>query len=217
MNQASTVTLDFNPLAPEVTANPYPFYDRFRSAAPVFKTPLGRWFLTRHSDVSLVLRDRRFGRTFAVNSQKTYGPDALKEPSQAAISRMMLFMDPPDHARVRGLFAKAFSPRRMEEMRSRIQSIADRLIDDVEPRGQMDVVADFAYRLPIIVTCEMLGIPDEDRTQCLASFRMSGRMIDALPMNGDEMKQANEQVLFLERYFHGLFELRRREPRNDLT
>ena len=83
----------------------------------------------------------------------------------------MLQLDPPDHGRLRSLVVRAFSARRIEDMRPRIQAIVDDIINQVEPRGHMDLIADFAYRLPVTVICDMLGIPEGDREIFHASSR----------------------------------------------
>jgi len=87
----------------------------------------------------------------------------LKELSPIAdvMVRMLLFMDPPSHTRLRSHALEAFTPRRVEGLRPRIQQIVDSLLDAVQPNGSMDVMADFANPLPAIVTAEMLGVPSE--------------------------------------------------------
>ncbi|HCI82794.1 MAG TPA: cytochrome P450, partial [Ktedonobacter sp.] len=81
--------------------------------------------------------------------------------------RQMLFLDPPAHGRVRGLASKAFTPRRVERLRSHIQDITNSLLDAVQNKGSMDVIADLAYPLPAIVTAEMLGVPTSDYPQLI--------------------------------------------------
>jgi len=77
----------------------------------------------------------------------------------------MLFLDPPDHTRLRSLVNKAFTPRVVEAMRPHIQQIVDELLDVVQEKGQMEVISDFAYPLPAIVIAELLGVPSQDRDQ----------------------------------------------------
>ena len=207
----------FNPFDPAFIANPYPFYHRLREAAPVWKAPLGMWVLTRHADAAAVLKDRRFGKDYVGLMTRTHGPDAMNEPARASLGHTMLVRDPPDHTRLRSLVTKAFTARRVEEMRPRIAAIVDRLIDRVEADGRMDVMRDFANRLPIIVVCDMLGIPEEDREQFFVRSRVNGRQLDPVPMTREELDEANANTLETNTYFATLFERRRREPRDDLT
>ncbi len=144
-------------------------------------------------------------------------PQILEEPVYRSMSRWMLQQDPPDHGRLRGLVVRAFTAQRVEDMRPRIQQIVDEIIDRVEPRGHMDLIADFAFRLPVTVICEMLGIPDEHLEPFLTSSRGSGRLLDPAPLTKDEINQHNAFNLASAEYFRSLFELRRRQPGSDLT
>ena len=153
----------FNPLSPEFIADPYPFYHRLRAADPMHLTPLGFYVASRHADITSILRDKRFGKDFVGRMTRRFGPQILEEPVYRSMSHWMLQQDPPDHGRLRGLVVRAFTARRVEDMRPRIQQIVDDIIDRVEPRGRMDLIADFAFRLPVTVICDMLGIPAEDR------------------------------------------------------
>jgi len=207
----------FDPLAPDVIANPYHFYDRYRTCEPVHKTPLGFWFVTQHDHVSSVLRDEHFGRYFEHETTLLNGPSAMEEPLQQAMSRMMLFLEPPDHPRVRRLISKAFSSTRIQEMRPRIRTIAENLIDEVQLHGRMDVISDFAIPLPMVVICDMMGIPSEDRSTFMRNFRVTSRVLDIVPLTPDEKVEATAQLTYLENYFRGLFEMRRMSPGDDLT
>ena len=208
---------DFNPLDPAFIANPYPTYHRLRAAAPVWRSPIGFNVVTRYDDAALVLRDRRFGKGYLENITKRYGPDIVNEPAFASMSRTMLVLDPPDHTRLRGLVTKAFTARRVEAMRPQIAAVVDALIDRVYAQGGMDVIKDFAHRLPIIVICDMLGIPEEDREQFFNSSKVNGRLVDPVPLSPEEIVTANANTVETNAYFDSLFELRRRDPKDDLT
>ena len=208
---------DFNLLDPAFIANPYPIYHRLRAMAPVWRSPIGFNVVTRYDDTTVVLRDRRFGKNYIANITKNYGPQIVDEPAYASMSRTMLVLDPPDHTRLRSLVTKAFTARRVEAMRPQIAAVVDALLDRVEPQGGMDVIKDFAHRLPIIVICDMLGIPEADREQFFQSSKVNGRLVDPLPLTPDEIVAANANTLETNAYFDSLFELRRREPQDDLT
>jgi len=207
----------FNPLSPEFIANPYPHYHQLRSVDPVHRSPLGFFVASRHEDVGFVLRDKRFGKDFVGRMTRRFGAQVMDEPVYRSMRHWMLQQDPPDHTRLRGLVVKAFTARRVEDMRPRIQQIVDATLDRVAPRGRMDLIADFAFRLPVVVICEMLGIPEDDQELFFAGARTSGRLLDPVPLSRAEIDEANVDNLASAEYFHGLFELRRRQPGDDLT
>ena len=102
-------------------------------------------------------------------------------------------------------------------MRPRIQQIVDGIIDRVKLQGRMDLIADLRSGLPVTVICDMLGIPEEDREVFFTSSRTGGRLLDLAPLSRVEIDEQNSYNLTMAEYFHGLFELRRREPGDDLT
>jgi cytochrome P450 len=210
--------LEFNPLDPAFIADPYPFYRRLRETAPVFKTPQGLWLVTRYDDVTFALRDKRFGKDFVGNLERRYGNLArMEEPAVASLGRTMLVLDPPDHTRLRALVTKAFTARRVADMRPRIKALVDAQLDRVIDKGEMDVMRDLAHRLPVIVICDMLGIPEDHRAPFLAGSNVNGRILEPVPMSREELDQANRNTQMAGAYFDQLCELRRREPRDDLT
>ena len=207
----------FNPLSPDFIRNPYPAYERLRTTDPMHLTPLGFYLASRHSDVGAILRDKRFGKDFVGRTTKRYGPGIMNEPVFRSMRHWMLSQDPPDHTRLRGLVVKAFTARRVEDMRARIQSIVDDSLDRVAARGRMDLIGEFAFRLPVIVICDMLGIPREDREIFFVRERTAGRLLDPVALTRAEIDAANASHLASTAYFHRLFERRRREPGADLT
>jgi cytochrome P450 len=207
----------FNPMAPEFIANPYPFYHRLRALEPMHLTPIGLYVASRHAEVTAILRDKRFGKDYVGRMTRRFGPQILDEPIYRSMSHWMLQLDPPDHGRLRGLVVRAFTARRVEDMRPRIQAIVDQLIDRVAPRGEMDVISEFAFRLPVIVICDMLGIPEDHREAFFVGTRNAGRLLDLAPLTPEEIKEHNAGNLAVAEYFRALFDLRRREPGDDLT
>jgi cytochrome P450 len=136
-------------------------------------------------------------------------------PVFQSLRRSMLVQDPPDHTRMRGLVVRAFTARRVEEMRPRIEALVKELLDTIEPRGHMDVIADLSHKLPVIVICDMLGVPEEDRAQFLGSFRISGRALEPIPLSASELEEANASTLRTRTYFLSLFERREKDPGGD--
>jgi cytochrome P450 len=207
----------FDPLSPDYIRDPYPSYERLRRLDPVHLTPFGNYVVSRHAEVSLVLRDKRFGKDFVDRSSRRYGPEIMDEPVFRSMRHWMLQQDPPDHTRLRGLVVKAFTARRVEDMRPRIQQIVDETLDRVKSRGHIDLIEDFAFRLPVTVICDMLGIPEDHREVFYKSSRDGGRLLDPVPMSRAEIDDANAGSLMAQAYFKQLFDLRRREPGDDLT
>src|SRR5262245_43212550 len=211
----TSTEVEFNPFLPEFHANPYPFYHRLRAADPVHRTPMGLWVLTRYDDVVSVLRDPRYGREeFDQILANVYGEDT----TNASRARSMLFRDPPDHTRLRGLVSQAFTPRVIERMRSHIQEIVDRLLDRVQTANAIDVISDLAYPLPVTVICEMLGVPTDAHSEIRQWSADLARSVDAIGMPMDEevvnRGRAAQQAML--DYFRDLIPERRREPRDDL-
>jgi cytochrome P450 len=215
--QAATAEPLFNPLAPEFIRDPYPHYERLRSTDPVHITPHGMYLASRHAEVSLVLRDKRFGKDFVERSKRRYGPKIMEEPIFRSMSHWMLQQDPPDHTRLRGLVVKAFTARHVEDMRPRIQEVVDQTLDRIADRGRMDLIEDYAFRLPVTIICDMLGIPEEHREAFYSGSRDGGRILDPVPLTPSEIAQGNAGNLMAQMYFQQLFELRRRNPGDDLT
>ena len=215
--QTATSEPLFNPLSPDFIRNPYPHYVRMRSVDPVHLTEHGMYVASRHADIAVVLRDKRFGKDYPDRMWRRYGPKAMEEPVFRNFSLTMLQQDPPDHTRLRGLVVKAFTARRVEDMRPRIQAIVDENLDRIIPQGKMDLIEDFAFRLPVTVICDMLGIPDEHRELFYTGARGSGRILEPVPMTPEEVKQGNAAQAMTKMYFDNLFDLRRKNPGDDLT
>ena len=215
--EANSTAPLFNPLSPDFIRDPYPHYDVLRRVDPVHSTPHGMFLVSRHAEVSSVVRDKRFGKDFVERSVRRYGPKIMDEPIFRSMSHWMLQQDPPDHTRLRGLVVKAFTARRVEDMRPRIQEIVDQTLDRVIPNGHMDLIEDFAFRLPVTVICDMLGIPEEHREVFYNGSRDGGRILDPVPLSPAEIAQGNAAFAMSQMYFQQLFDLRRKQPGDDLT
>jgi cytochrome P450 len=172
----------------------------------------GVWLITRYDDVVAVLKDGRFVKDW----RKAKTPEQIAQmPHQAEVlvklDRNMLKLDAPDHTRLRALVHKAFTPRLVADLRDRIQAIAEALLDAVHAKGEMDLIADYAFPLPIIVIAELLGVPSEDRDK----FRVwSDRVVS--PTSYAEVEQTASAMLDFTAYLRVLFEARRTAPQDDL-
>ena len=133
--QTATTGPLFNPLSPDFIRDPYPHYQRLRTTDPMHPTPLGAFVASRHAEASLVLRDKRFGKDFVDRTHPALRTKIMDEPVFRSMSHWMLQQDPPDHTRLRGLVVKAFTARRVEDMRPRIQQIVDDTLDASSARA----------------------------------------------------------------------------------
>ncbi len=213
--------LEFNPFLPEMRVDPYPLYHRLRSRDPVHQSFPGVWILTRYADCVAVLRDPGRFSNDSRNSElyQAFRAARGREPTimEDTAGRTMLFIDPPDHTRLRNLVNKAFTARRIEALRPHVREIVKGLLDDIEASGRdtFDLVNEVAYPLPVTVICEMLGVPSQDWEQF---HRWSSALVVTLdPVMSDEvLGPANEAALAFADYFTGLLTDRRAHPREDL-
>jgi len=204
----------FNPMDPEFLADPYPTYHRLRAEDPVHQSPLGFWVLTRYDDVSAVLRDPRFIKEpLAALVAARFGAEVPR-----GVGLSMLDRDPPDHTRLRGLVSKAFTPRVVDGLRSRIQQIVDELITRVQAAGSMDVIEEFAYPIPVNVICEMLGVPLADHERFKGWSLDIARGLDSiwLPPDSEVPRRSAASRHAINDYFRGLIAQRRASLRGDL-
>jgi cytochrome P450 len=204
-------------LDPEVLANPYPLFRRLRSEDPVhWDAFLHTWVVTRYVDVLEVLHN--------FSAQRTHTPEKLEAMGLAQISpiaqlmvKQMLFMDPPGHTRLRSLASHAFSPARVAVLRTHIREIVNRLLDTVQAKGQMDIIADLGDPLPAIVTAEMLGVPLEDRHQLKAWSTNFAEMLGNFQHNPEHAARMLRTVQDMTAYFHDRIRELKNIPRDGLV
>lgn len=202
---------------PEIIADPYPLYQQLRTSNPILELPDANMvILTRYADIQSLLRDRRLGHADESMLTSEGLAEVQDNPAIANLRRTMLLQNPPDHTRLRSLVVKAFDARRVGAMRERINAIANELIDDFMVAGSGDLVRLFTHPLPVIVICDLLGVPKADQAEFVQGTRISGRLIDPSPMTQEELAQANESTLESTRYFEALCDERRRNPQDDL-
>lgn len=203
-------------------ADPYPTYAAMRTGAPLYRRTFtddqtAIWFITRYEDVSAILRDSRFVKDI----RNTMTPEERAQvppqpPIMDLLSNHMLNLDPPDHTRLRALINKAFTARIVTQMEPRIQRIADQLLDKVQTRGQMDLIEEYAFPLPITVIAELLGIPARDRNR----FRQWSRAVVSpsqnLQRSAKKYQKARQLMEDFASYMGRIIAERRREPQADL-
>jgi hypothetical protein len=213
----STPTLSlYQLLDPEVLANPYPLYQRLRTEAPVYWDPyLHAWVVTRYADVITVLHHFSANRTPSPEQLAAIGLAELAPLAQVMV-KQMLFMDAPDHTRLRGLASTAFTPARVEALRSHIRGILNDLLAPVLAAGRMDVIADLAAPLPAIVTAEMMGVPSADADQLKEWSADFAEVLGNFQHNPDRAARTLKCVEEMTSYFRDAIQSQRGQPRDGL-
>jgi pimeloyl-[acyl-carrier protein] synthase len=158
-----------NLLSEEVRADPYPFYGQLRSLDPVhWDQEMGFWVLTSYADIASLYNDERFSRAQGLMRGFERLSETEREiagPVYHSFSKTVFYADPPYHTHLRGLMNHAFTPRYVERLRTYIQQTVDQLLDDAQSRGEVDIVHDLAYPLPVMVIAELIGLPAGERAQ----------------------------------------------------
>jgi len=210
--------LDIN--APAFVTDPYPALADLRERLPVFYDPVwNKVFFTRYDDIAALLRDRSLGRSILhVLSRDELGwppPNLLIRDFDAFQSHHMLDNEPPKHTRLKGLMLKAFTSSRVEGLRPTIQRIVDELLDRVQDRHEMDLLADFAEPIPVSVIASLLGVPASDRHR-LRPWSAAIVKLYELGYTDDQATAANQAVVEFSDYIRTLAAARRRAPQDDL-
>jgi len=213
--------LAFDPSDPGFLEDPYPVLNSLRESARVFYDEgRERWFVTRHEDVRACLRDKRLGRNFRhVLTPEEIGVPELDPRWSAfwATERWsLLWLEPPDHTRIRKLVAAAFTPRSVEALREPARALADELLEPLAETGRMELLYDYAQPYSIAVICRMLGVP-LDRHRDLLDW--SHRIVKMYEFDVPEENAvaANEAAAAFTEYVRGLIDERRAQPRDDMV
>lgn len=203
--------------APDNWSDPYPLYDELRSVAPIYQDPAtGTWILTRFADCEAILRNPRWSSDPShARHKRSIEEMSTREVIGELDFPVLLFMDPPDHTRLRKLVSKAFTPRSVERLRPRVQELVDGLLDEAEERGGMELIHDFAYPLPVTVICELLGVPSEDQHLFGPWSSDASRLLDG-DLDEETTQRGLSATMQLLNYFNDLYDERRASPRDDL-
>ncbi len=197
---------------PEFKADPYPFYARMRADAPVFRVslpfPRQLWLLTRYDDIVAMLTDDRVSRDLL--AKLPWFPRVARP-----VFDNMLGREPPDHGRLRRLVSMAFTPRRIDALRGKVERVCEDLLSAAPSGRPFDLVADYALPLPLTVIAELLGVPPGDRQRFHTLIRGS-LALGAGTGTLFDIARALPYFSQLTRYFRGLFAERRLRPRDDL-
>ena len=197
---------------PEVIPDPYPLYNELRERTPVFQNALtGTWVFTRFDDARTLLRDPRCGSGAAIEGERRGVDGSSRRQRQGTMS--MLFLNPPDHTRVRGLVARSFTPRRVEQLRPEVTEMCDELLDNLG--GEGDFVDEVAFPLPANVISALVGVPKADREYLRPLIAALGVGIE--PTASDEEQAAADAAgEEITAYVVDLIAKRRADPQDDL-
>lgn len=212
----------FDPTDPEFIENPYPTLNQLREAGPLhWDSEWGMWLVTRHSDVQAIQRDRRLGRVRHGDAQ----PSDLRpirdlavegwEPYYATERHSLLMLEPPEHTRLRGLVSRAFTPRRVRELRQPITDIADALLAGLADQHRFDLLGDFAQPYSIRVIATLLGAPTDDSDLLLGWSHAIVKMYELSPTVSQAQAAIAASTDFI-RWTAELISARRAEPQDDL-
>lgn len=196
----------------EVLDDPYATYARLRAGGPLCRGGPGQWVLTRHAEVSALLRDRRLSADYPEEYHRLSVGDG---PAVSFFRRIVLDRDPPQHTRLRRLMADAFTPALVRGLTRRIDSLVEGLLTPAVGRGRLEVVAELALPLPVAVICELLGIPAADRDLVRPKIAELARGF-ALAVPPAQRAVAHDAVVWLRDYVGELSRHRRPEPGEDL-
>jgi len=213
--------LSFDPTDHGFLADPYPTLAALREESPIFyEESLERWFVTRHADVRACLRDRRLGRNFRhVGGDDEFGAAPLDPRWQGFWDTerwSLLWLEPPDHTRIRRLVAAAFTPRSVERLRAPAAQLAHELLEPYAELGRMELLRDYAQPYSIGVICRMLGVPTDRRSDLLDWSHAMVKMYE-FDTTDAQASAATEAAAEFRGYVLDLIERRRREPRDDMV
>jgi cytochrome P450 len=201
-------------MTPEGKADPYPGFAILREAAQIHHSALGLKMATRYDDVNAILRDNRFGRGEQRVDPALFGltQEEFDErfPDVGGINDSMLELDPPDHTRLRGLVAKAFTPKTVEQLKPEIKRLTDMFLEPLE--GEVDLMPTLALKLPITVIGQMLGVPESDYADLMPHIKIVIRALATFEANLDEFAEIYAASNVIGDYFRELAEEKRKHP-----
>ncbi|WP_404366293.1 cytochrome P450 [Sphingomonas sp. MMS24-J45] len=212
----------FDPSLPELITDPYPLFGRIRENDPFHRALPGYWVVSRHEHVRDVLMNRKdFGTgDFSENLKLFYGPDfdVLANSGYRWLSEVFIAQDPPQHTRIRGLVTGSLTAKRVRALEPRIREICQELTDAFIADGRAEMMTQFAYRLPVMVICELMGIDyhTPQMAELIAAIPEAFVVFEARKLTEQELATANRRIDELEAFFLAEFEDRLANPRDDL-
>lgn len=214
----STTISIFSLMDPQILANPYPFFDELRESGLVHWDAFFKgWICGSYKEVVSALRDPRLG-AHRVTSDEEMIALGLAEmaPLYFPLTNQLLFIDPPKHTRLRSLTTKAFTPRRVEQMKDYLQNLVDQLLAEVYEQGQMDIIRQIAYPLPVTVIAELLGVPSKDREQLKKWSDDYAAMLGSFQYIPDNPEEVLQSLNEMTEYFLSIIQEYRKHPKDNL-
>jgi cytochrome P450 len=199
---------------PDGRAGQYDLLRALRAAGPLHRTPLGPYLLTGYDDCARVLQD---GAWSHAQEAALLHPGVAREEARSELPTSFLWMDPPDHTRLRNLVSKAFTTRRVAALRPRISKLAGRLVDAALAAGEFDLIEEIAYPLPLTIVCELVGVPEQAHQSVRKWASALARGFDPdLLLSEQERADRSDGAHQFQAYFRALIDERRARPADDL-
>jgi cytochrome P450 len=215
----SVSALKFDPTVRETIDNPFPLFEKLQREAPIHWSDKARgWVVTRFEDCKTILLDKRFSSERMKPFFESLGEEqrARLKNLESSVGLWAVFLDPPDHTRLRGLLNRSFTSRAVSDMAPNIAEIVHDLIDGLVQRSQIDFIRDIAYRIPAAVIMEMLGAPRSEIENFKTWSDDLGLFVGSSRVTPDKYERAEAAVIRMSDAFRDLIAERRIKPRADL-
>ena len=210
--------VSFNPFDPEFHTNPYPIFDHLRQKDPIHKSIFGTWIITRYADAISILNDKRFNvdnLPERLQIKSSYLKEGDLQILSQTINQWFLFLNPPDHTRLKRVVTPAFSPAAIEVLRHKIQAIVDDLLAKVKQKGEMDIITDLANPLPALTITEIFGLPKEDYKK-LIQWSAEEIFIIEQPRSLEDYQHQSQVIIENKEYLVEKVAELKKEPNNGL-
>lgn len=208
----------FDPLSKRFKDDPYPVLRLLREHEPIHRSGYGLLIATRYDDVLFILKDKRFRRDFEGGTLAMYGEAGLHDYSTQVMRHWIVNHNPPQHGRLRRHMVRAISNARMLRLEEPSRAFCHRLIDRALQKRSLDLVADYTFPLTALVICDLLGIPDDERTMFVEhSIVPDPGLLDIVPVNPATMAAAGKKIRTIIDYFEDLCARKREAPGDDFT
>ena len=204
--------------SPEFLDNPYPFYAALRAVDPVhFVEPFNAWILTRFADVKTAFSDDRFRVVYDQYQINRVGPEAVDHDYFKVGKEFLVCNDPPVHTKMKRIFRHPFTPRRVKELLTVLEGLANESIDRFAADGRVDIVSQYSARVPLAVMGSLLAVPAEDEAMILSWVDAFYHILEIGPMSPEQLVNADEASRRAKEYFGALVEDRRHHPGDDFV
>jgi pimeloyl-[acyl-carrier protein] synthase len=214
----TTSKILFNAFDKDFQNDPYPTYERLRREDPIHRSIFNTWVITRYSDADAILKDRRFqvdNLPERLKQKNRYLKEGNLNTLSEVLDKWLFFLEPPDHNRLKDILTPTFTQSVVENMRPEIQAMVDALLDKVEQKGEMDIIADFAVLLPALVIAKILGLPTDDYER-INKWSSESTLIFEHPMSLQRYQSQNQIMIESKEYFLQKIREFKKEPNDGL-